>query len=325
MKLVPGVFTHNWKLKLAAVGMAVLLWGVMRQPASRGAVPNVPVEVQIDARGWQLVGEPDPVEVRVTFGGPSSDIDNLRYNPPPLVVPIDEVAARDTTIVLRSGWVELSAWPDVFVRSISPPAVRLRFDSVSVAAAPVGLRLVGELPSDLALAERISTSPSVIRIQGPADAVEAVDSVPLMPFDLADVSGSGEFTVPVDTAGLGQLRVRTLEVRVQIQVAERTQRVIGGVPVQPSEGEADSLVVEPPTIQLTLEGALPRVRSVDAAEVRVVFPAELVRELEIGEEIRAPISVTGVPDLVRITSTVDSVTVRREPPSEEEDADSGGR
>lgn len=323
MKYVPGMFIRNWKLKLAAVGMAILLWGVMRQPASQGAVPNVPIEVQVDDPRWQLVSEPEPAEVQVTFGGPSTEMGNLQYNPPPLVIPVDEVHAGDTTIVLRRSWVELSTWPEVFVRSIQPRSVRLRFDSVAVAAAPVGLRLLGELPADLALAERIATSPSVIRIRGPGDAVAAVDSVPLMPFDLSGVTGSGEFAVSVDTAGLGPVRAAPLEVRVQISVAERMERVIGGVPIQPSEGEGDSLAVEPATIQLTLRGARPLVSSVDPAAVRVIFPAGVAEGLEEGEEVRAPISVEGVPDLVRITSTVDSVTVRRTPPPPEEDAGSG--
>lgn len=324
MKYVPGFFVHNWKLKLSAVAMAVLLWGVMRQPASQGAVPNVPVRVQLDDEGWQLVGRADPPQVQVTFGGPSADIGNLQYNPPPVVIPVDDVHAGDTTVMLRNSWVELSGWPSVFVRSITPNSVRLRFDSVAVAAAPVGLRLTGELPQDLALAQPIATSPAVIRVRGAGDAVAAVDSVYLEPFDLSRVRSSGQFTVPVDTAGLSSLTVTPRQVEVTIQVAERVERVFGGVPVQPSEGDAEGLTAEPSTMQLTLRGALPRVRAVEPGALRVVYPAEAVQELEEGEEVRLPVSVDGVPDLVRVTSTADSVTVRREPPSDGEDSGPGG-
>lgn len=323
MKYVPGFFFHNWKLKLAAVAMAVLLWGVMRQPAGRGAVPNVPVEVQLDDPGWQPVGAADPPHVQVTFGGPSGDIANLQYNPPPVVIPMEDVHAGDTTVMLRNSWVELSGWPSVFVRSITPRSVRLRFDSVAVVAVPVGVRVVGELNSDLALAERITTSPAVIRIRGAGDAVAAVDSVPLMAFDLSAVRRSGEFTVSVDTAGLASLTVIPREVQVQIQVAERTERVFSGVPVRISEGDGEGLEAEPATMQLTLRGALPRVRSVEADMLRVIYPAEAVEDLEEGEEVRVPITVEGVPDLIRVTSTADSVTVRRETPPAEGDTGPG--
>lgn len=326
MKYVPGVLTHNWKLKLASLGLAIFLWAVVRQPAEQQEVRAVPVQVQLEAAGWTLVGEPIPDEVRVRFGGSMNDIANLAFNPPPLVIPIDRVHSRDTVVDVRGSWIRLDGRGNVFPREIRPEAVRLHFDRLGRTAVPVAPRFTGELPQDLVLADSIAVSPSVVRVRGPTALVEALDSIPLQPLDLGSVRSSGSYGVTVDTTGLGDVEPTTREVSLQIQVEPRQERVIGGVSVRPS-GEAtleDGFVVEPATVQLTLIGPRSRVEAMDAGALRVVFPAEVLEGLEVGGARRAPIRVEGVPRMVRVTAPADSVTVRRPEPDGGEGGEGGG-
>ena len=48
---VPELLTRNWTLKLAALGLAVLLWSVVKAEAPvRVTIPDVPVEVAEERR-----------------------------------------------------------------------------------------------------------------------------------------------------------------------------------------------------------------------------------------------------------------------------------
>ena len=67
-----GDLTREWPLKLAALGLAILLWTAVRIGAvSRQEIPEVPVQVQLTDPEWQIVSDPAPSAVSVTFSGPA--------------------------------------------------------------------------------------------------------------------------------------------------------------------------------------------------------------------------------------------------------------
>ena len=73
-------FTENWALKLAAVGLAILLWLAVRADAPKQAVfRNIPVEVDLRDPDWRLEGEPDPSTVNVTVVGSTPELMELYF------------------------------------------------------------------------------------------------------------------------------------------------------------------------------------------------------------------------------------------------------
>ncbi len=118
--------------------------------------------------------------------------------------------------------------------------------------------------------------------------------------------------MPLDTAGLGLNTVMPPTATLGIRVEEIVQRVLDGFPVEADvgPGRAD-VVIEPSVVRLTLSGARSVVNQLDVAALRLRVPAELLEDMEPGEERRVPLSVEGVPELVTAVPGTEYVTVRR--------------
>ncbi len=320
MTVVPRAVRRNWRLKLAAFGLAVILWAVVQAgpgtASSRQTLQDVPVVAQVSDLDWTLAGDPSPPRVQVTLGGgPDVVLPRTRDNVV-VRVPVEAVYGADTVIQLRRDWVRLDGQTGLFVQDINPASVRLSFERTQSALLPVAVRTTGELPEDVALAAPIGLQPQVMRVRGPARRVEGVDSVVLEPLDLSSVDQSGIYKVDVDTASISGLTVTPEEASLGLRLEPSTERVLAGVPVSVDTAAgpvADSVVVTPSTLQVTLRGAQTPVAATDPDRVRAVVPASALQGLEPGYQRRAPIVLMGVPDLVRAFAPVDSVTVRRPP------------
>ena len=69
-RFVPRIVSRNWRLKLAALGLAVFLWALIRtEPRTGVNLFTVPVNAQVSDLEWVLAGEPDPPTVQVRLRG----------------------------------------------------------------------------------------------------------------------------------------------------------------------------------------------------------------------------------------------------------------
>lgn len=310
MSVLPGIVTRNWKLKLAALGLALLLWTSLRLEAlDRQVLPSVPVRVQLNDPQWAVGGDPEPASVEVHFSGPARELFSLYLERPTVTVPVDQVASGDTAVLLRPEWVRLPNRPGVVVEEIRPRQVGLRFDPITQGVAPVALRTDGGLPSEVALAEPLQMDPEVVRVSGPARQVEAVDSVRLEPLDLEQVTSTGSRRLPVDTTGLYGLVISPSAVRVDYTVDDRVERSLTDVPVVPAEG-GEEVQLDPDSTGVVLSGAESVVEGVDAGSLWAEVPAEALSDLGPGDAREVPVVVRGLPPLVDARPTPNSVVAR---------------
>lgn len=315
MRFLPELLSRNWTLKLAALGIALLLWTAVRvETPNRQPLPGVPVRVQLNDPAWALAGAPSPASVELRLGGPARALFQLALEPPILVVPVDEVHAGDTTIALRRDWVRMQDRPGVVVEDVQPSTVRLSFEPLENAAVPLAVTTTGELDDELVLAGELSVNPPVVRVSGPRSQVRELDSVSLLPLDLADVDelGTHRMEQAVDTAGLSDLSISPVQAMVTVRIGELMERTIEGVPVS-LEGDHAGVEVDPSALAVTLWGPRMLLQSDDSIAVSLVVPAEALEGLE-GER-RVPVEVRGLPDLIRAMPSSDSVLVRRRPSS----------
>jgi len=309
-RFVPRIASRNWRLKLAALGLAVFLWALVRtEPRTGVNLFTVPVSAQVSDLEWVLAGEPDPPTVQVRLRGPTEDLIQLARAGTTLRVPLDSVWSADTLVQLRRDWLLLARESGLVVEDISPGAVRLLLQPTLTALLPLSARTRGDLERDLALAAPLSLNPQTVRVRAPAHRIRALDSIPLEPLDLSQVTASGSYPVAVDTTGLGQVSVSPLAATVGVRLEPAMERILDEVPVI-VEGNSDFLVA-PSTISVRLEGARTPVSGTREEEVWAVVPAEAVAELAPGESRRAPVRLRGVPALVRAFSETDSVLVQR--------------
>lgn len=218
---VARFFTESWALKLAAVAIAILLWLAVRAgDEGRATFRNTEVAVDLRDPDWRLVGAPMPRTVNVTVQGPTSQLMDLTTGDPPrIVLPIERVSDSVELRVVPERWVQLPPGvPDTRVVGLRPDTIRLRYERLASKTLPVTVRTRGNLPRGLALTIPITTNPAAVEVRGPAHALEGVDSVPLLPVDLAGLRSTTNVPTRVDSAALGDLAVQPREVNVVLRV-----------------------------------------------------------------------------------------------------------
>ena len=313
------VVARNWRLKLAALGLAVFLWALVRTEPTTGVnVFTVPVRAQVGDLDWMLEGEPDPATVQVRLRGPTQDLIRIAQEGTTLRVPLDSVTGADTVVQLRRDWVMLGT-NGVVVEDIAPATVRLLLQPTLSRVLPVRVVTRGSLRAELAFAAPAVLDPPSVRVRGPAHRVRALDSIPLAALDLGDVAESGVHELAIDTAGLVGVSVTPLAATVTIRVEPALERTLAAVPVvvedtSGSAGPSRSFVVTPTAIEVRLSGAQTPVTGVRADDVRAVVPWSAVSAIPPGEARIVPIELRGVPGLVRAFSGADSVLVQRTGP-----------
>jgi hypothetical protein len=127
--------TAHWKLKLAALALAVLLWVVFS--AEQVTTQWIPVRVEAVVRdpGYVLVGRPDPAVVRVRFRGAGRELWEVALRPPTLVLPVRGVGAA-RNFVVEASMVDVPERYRVVATDVRPAVVRLDLQPASSAAPP---------------------------------------------------------------------------------------------------------------------------------------------------------------------------------------------
>jgi YbbR domain-containing protein len=306
---------NNWTLKVSAIGIALLLWVAIRVDApNRHDLANVPVRVDLQDPQWALLEDPMPSSVMVRMSGPSGELIRIVGERPSVVIPLDDIASSDTTVMLRTQWLRVQDRAGVVVEGIQPATVRLLLEPVERLSLPAAPRLEGELPRGLALLAAPTADPPEFRVIGPRSHLVDLDSVPLLPLDLSRVSESGAVSVGVDTARVSGIHVQPLTGRVMIQVEERIERVVSGIPVTfPLElGEVSGyLEIRPATVSVILRGARSVVEGTDLRSLRPVVQAEMEDLPGPGEEGSFSLRLAGLPELLEGTLQQSEVVIRR--------------
>lgn len=267
MTRVLGVLIHNWPLKLAAIGLATLLYGglVLSQSSATltGVVPVTPRE------------QPPDTFLLTTL----RPVTEIRYFTPSNVRPIssDFEAWVDLSDVSpgsgrRSVPIQLrSIDPRVRVLGFEPQTVTVELDRVTQKTVPVQVER-GDVPVNMSVGDA-TVEPPEARVIGPssvlARVVAARASVIVQPSGI-DVDQDVEL-VPIDSVGdaVAQVRLEPSTARVTIPIfSDRQTRQLPVRPQitgSPSAGfELSAASVEPRFI--TVEGDVDELEALDAVD-----------------------------------------------------------
>lgn len=232
MSRLSDLLTKNVGLKIAAVFIAIILWSVFRADApAQARVPDVPIDVLVEDPGWTLVTEPQPARGSVVFRGTTRELLALVGAEPRIVVPIEDVDEPDVVVELRPGMIRIGGIIESNrVVQIDPGTVRLRFEPVIDRLVPVAVRVVGQLPPGVRLTGPIRTEPAVVRVSGGQSRVEALfaDSLPLLPFDISQLTQPETLRVNVDTTALTDLLATPQQIQVFVPALAVGDSVIAG-------------------------------------------------------------------------------------------------
>lgn len=211
--------TENWALKLAALGLAILLWlAVTANEPQRAAFRDIAVGVDLRDPDWRLE-RTDPSTVTVIVQGPRGELVQLGSSPPRIVLPVERVNDTIESQVVPLQWVQLPVGVrETRVLSLRPDTIRLHYQRLNTRTLPVIVRTRGDLPEGLALSLPVTTNPATLRVRGPAGILDGMDSIPLLPVDLSGIRSTTNVPVGVDSAGLELLLFDPAEVNVVLRV-----------------------------------------------------------------------------------------------------------
>lgn len=213
--------THNWTLKLAALGLALLLWASLRSDtiASR-LVPGIPVEVRVADPDWVLTRGPLPDSVSVVFVGPWRELFRLALDRPRLVMVVEDVRDSIEVRSLNAGMIRVQSQLSDRIRvdDIRPASIRLNFDRVTSRLLPVAVRTRGTLPDGYEMLQPMHLDPPRVRVSGPRRQLQAVDSVRIPTIDLSRLTAPTTLNLAVETSMLEGLTVSPAVVDVFLPV-----------------------------------------------------------------------------------------------------------
>jgi YbbR domain-containing protein len=269
-----GVIVHNWPLKLAAIGLATLLYGglVLSQNATTFSEGVIPVEVRNQPPDTYLLTTIEPVtEVRYFSASgirpiTSSfeawiDLGSVDPGGGPVTVPI-QVRSIDARIN---------------VIGYSPDSATVTLDPIATKQVPVVVRY--EPPPAGLETGATEVEPAIVTVSGPASVVEQVTAAQadvVVQSSGISIDQDVQLTA-VDAVGnaVNPVNVEPRDVRVRIPVfadlRSKTLTVIPDVTGTPAPGfEISSVSVEP--LIVTVEGdaeQLADLVSLDTAPVSI--------------------------------------------------------
>ncbi len=127
----------NWRLKLASLALAVLLWALVRAEQRTEQWVTVRVEPHVLDPSFILTGRSDPRTVQVRFAGRWRELGELAIERPTLVLYVRNVG-RQRVFTVEPSMVRL---PDdvrgsVVALDVRPDVVRLPLERITERPAP---------------------------------------------------------------------------------------------------------------------------------------------------------------------------------------------
>ncbi len=262
-----GALFADLPLKVTSLALSVFLWFLAagEEPASA----LVPVDLTVrPPSGRTVVRTAGPV--RALVSGPRRELLKLSASPMRVTrVLSDTTVADQIDVELGPGDLELPRGVDVHIQDVEPRTVAVELDSTFQRVVPV--RAEVRLPPEAGhVLSAIAVVPGTVRLLGPREAIQAIDSVRTQPLEVAQADGSVEQPLPLDTSGFGRVRVVPSEVTVRVDVEAAGERTLTGVAVRLPSDLAAVARPERTTVDVRVRGATARLGRLTRDSVPVV-------------------------------------------------------
>jgi len=281
-------FTTNWKLKLLAVTLAVLLWVVQRADQTVSQWVSVPVEVVLRTGEHAVVNGPLPERVQVRFAGPGREFWELAFNPARLRLVISEAAPDAEYFNITPQMVEGAG--GLSAQDVRPGRVRLELRALARREVPVRLEVGPEVGRDVSLVGPVEITPQTVSVSGTARALAELEAASTVPLRL-DAGDSVFFrTVSIDRGRLGGLAVEPEEVEVAGRLQPIVESTVGTVPVVLPAG----WIASPATVTLSVRGPRSLLEALANEDMQVTVPPDSLPDPGAGRAA-VPLRTEGLP------------------------------
>ncbi len=304
---------RNWPYMLTATLLSVFLWVAVSadRVAERPYSADL-VIINSDRRYVETRREPDAEEVTVDFTGRGGDLARLVVARPQVLVTIDSVESSLMEVrlapdmVMGRGGAELQ---DVRAIRVRPDRLLLHFEPRDQKVVPVVPNLERlSLASGYVLSDSVRVEPDMVAIDGPTNAVAAIDSVTTAPVPGDRLREPISVDLPLvspEPSGLVTLSASSVQVTVSVEPWD--ERTFPGIPLAVSAADVSGLRVQPSLVDVRLSGPRSAVQSVRpealSPHVAVEGSADYGKLLPIVLPAPAPfVNVVVEPDSARVVA-----------------------
>jgi YbbR domain-containing protein len=205
-------FSINPGLKLASVGLAVLLWFLVVSQGRSVIVVDIPVGFKnIPAQLEALEGTKT---VSVSIEGQERILNKLGQGDISVIIDLSDVKKGNMFIPLSKENVTL---PNMLrVVDISPQTVKLKIEEKIIKRVPVRTVIIGS-PAQGFEIQGMSVAPKMVEIKGTEGVIKKIHFVKTEPLDITGITENLQTRVFVDV-GKNTIKLNTTEVQVTIAV-----------------------------------------------------------------------------------------------------------
>ena len=298
--LLRRVFLEHIGLKLLSLGLALVLFLVVRSDKDAVGTGYVVVEYTYDKTQWVLMSNP-PRQLRISVRGPWSRVNRFDDRKIP-AIRINVGATKKEIISFRPGMIRVPK--GLRVVAFSPPTAEIRVERLVEKNVPVTVRIVGEVARGYTLQGRATASPDSVLLRGPQSVLEklAEGGLPLDPMDMTNAEGSVETvmsvvgSLPEHVTAITRMKVRVRQDVVALE-GERTLRDV----------QVDTLFKDPnftltldfPSVTVGLKGPKPVLDKIDPKKISVVIDLTKLpkRSIQHLAQLQQPVGRANVKNL----------------------------
>jgi YbbR domain-containing protein len=261
---------EEWKsvgLKLLALGLALMLFQISRQPMNDVRLVGVPVEFTGLRPGLEIVSDPNtPLSVSLRLRGPRDLVRGLLPNQLAVVANLENKEPGERVIQLNPKDVTR---PDgVQVLRIEPTGITLRLEPTMRKIVAVEPQYLGPPDAGMEI-YRLTPVPETIELEGPQSQLSDLTQIKTESLNLKGRRES--FTTLVDVE-LPQPLIRVVNrpsVTVKVELGEqRATRLLNNLPVQVI-GQTTGARLSPPTVQVVVYGPRSAVEGLRESDIKV--------------------------------------------------------
>ena len=219
---MPPWLINRWPLKLAALGLSVVIWIVVSSREPSEEVVTVRFAPEMDS-SLRLISEPPALRALVI--GRGRELIKL-YSTPVTYRPEFGPGVADTLrLTVTPAEVVVPPGVDVLVRDIRPRTFEVRFAATLRKIVPVKSALTLAPDASVRVDGPPRIEPESVTVTGPRRAVAKVDSITTVR-ETRVICDDAAWTIPLDTTGIGA-RVRPASVTARVPVTRISNRAFG--------------------------------------------------------------------------------------------------
>lgn len=211
--------TENWKIKLLALGCALILWIYVMGERRLEVGYAVPVELMNVPAGMVVTNDlPRTIDIRIS--GSRALLTNLNQKDIRLSVDLAGLKAGVTTFSRLDDHLRLPV--GIRAARISPSFFDVKLERIVDKIVPLRVHLSGQLPGGHQLAA-VEIQPERVVVQGAEGELANVNEVMTERIDLQGIKESLELNVPIDYRGKYSQIVEIKKAKVHLEIKTTTR------------------------------------------------------------------------------------------------------